>query len=130
MRLIDADDFIARTRELYNQAGWGFRDIHYSQSDVEFNLSMMPTIGEWVPIKLRPMTEEEKEAWAEYGDFNEIFDCPMPADGQLIWVTSKCGNLWQDTCEDDGGLLSLEGNSDWDDIVAWMPLPEPYTEKK
>lgn len=90
-----------------------------------------PTVGEWIPIKLRPMTEEEKEAWAEYGDFDEIFDCPMPADGQLIWVTSKCGNLWQDTCEDDGGLLSLEENGDWDDIVAWMPVykPEPYKEE-
>ena len=89
-------------------------------------------VGEWVPIKLRPMTEEEKEAWAEYGDyFDEIFDCPMPADGQLIWVTSKCGNLWQDTCEDDGGLLSLEENGDWYDIVAWMPVykPEPYKEE-
>lgn len=55
MRLIDADDFIAQTRELYNQAGWGFRDIHYSQSAVEFNLSMMPTIdpvryGRWVKM--------------------------------------------------------------------------------
>lgn len=55
MRLIDVDDFIAQTRELYNQAGWGFRDIHYSQSDVEMNLSMMPTIdpvrhGRWIDL--------------------------------------------------------------------------------
>ena len=53
MRLIDADDFIAQSRELYVLAGWGFRDIHYSQSDIEFNLSMMPTIepvrhGRWI----------------------------------------------------------------------------------
>lgn len=55
MRLIDVDDFITKTRELYNQAGWGFRDVHYSQSDIEFNLSMMPTIdpvrhGRWIDL--------------------------------------------------------------------------------
>ena len=53
MRLIDAEEFIAETRALYNQAGWDIRDIHYSQSDVEMNLSMMPTIvpakcGRWI----------------------------------------------------------------------------------
>ena len=88
-------------------------------------------VGEWVPIKFSPMTEEEKKAW-DWLDCDEMFDCPMPEDGQLIWVTSKCGNVWQDTCKDDGGLLFLEGNGDWDDIVAWMPVykPEPYKEEE
>ena len=33
-----------------------------------------------------------------------------------------------DICEIDGGLYGLEGNGDWDDIVAWMPFkrPEPW----
>lgn len=28
----------------------------------------------------------------------------------------------------NGGLMGLEENGDWEDIVAWMPLPEPYKE--
>lgn len=88
----------------------------------------------WIPVKSRPMDEEEKRYWEEhYGyafgeDYDGImFDCLMPEDGQEIWVCSKCGNVWQDTCEVDEGI-GLEGNGDWDDIVAWMPFerPEPW----
>ena len=88
----------------------------------------------WIPIKYRPMTEDEKKYLEEhYGykfgeDFDGImFDCPMPEDGEEVWVCSKCGNVWQDTCEVDEGI-GLEGNGDWDDIVAWMPFerPKPY----
>ena len=50
----------------------------------------------------------------------------MPDDGQKILVCSKCGNIWIDTHEDDGSLMGLEENGDWEDIVAWMPRPEPY----
>ena len=88
----------------------------------------------WIPVKTRPMNKEERQYWEEhYGytfgeDFDGImFDCPMPEDGEEVWVCSKCGNVWQDTCEEDEGI-GLEGNGDWDDIVAWMPFnrPEPY----
>ena len=50
MRLVDADAFKAEGRELYRQAGWDLRDVHYSQMDVECNIDMMPTI-EAEPIK-------------------------------------------------------------------------------
>jgi len=92
----------------------------------------MPTIEvepRWVPIKYRPMDEEEKQYWSEYmgvDDEMEMFDCPMPEDGQEILVTFKSGYVNMDVCEIDGGLYGLEGNGDWDGIIAWMPLPEPY----
>lgn len=50
MRLVDADTFKAEGRELYRDAGWDLRDVHYSQMDVECNIDMMPTI-EAEPIK-------------------------------------------------------------------------------
>lgn len=89
----------------------------------------------WIPIKFRPMDEEEKQYWEEHYDYDfgddydgTMFDCPMPDDGDEVWVCSKCGNVWQDTCQWDDGGLYLESNGDWDDIVAWMPFnrPEPY----
>lgn len=88
----------------------------------------------WIPITYRPMNEEEKKYWEEHYDYDfgedydgTMFDCPMPDDGDEVWVCSKCGNVWQDTCEIDEGI-GLEGNGDWEDIVAWMPFnrPKPY----
>lgn len=88
----------------------------------------------WIPVKTRPMDEEEKRYWEEHyaytfgEDYDGImFDCPMPEDGQEVWVCSKSGYVWEDTCEVDIGF-GLEGNGDWDDIVAWMPFerPEPW----
>lgn len=62
----------------------------------------------WIPVKTRPMTEEERQYYSElYGydiEYEEaiMFDCKMPKDGQEIWVCSKCGNVWEDTWSDDG----------------------------
>lgn len=84
----------------------------------------------WTPIKVRPMDDEERKEWSErigYDiEYDEavMFDCPMPDDGQEVWVCSKCGNVWQDTCRIDEGIY-LEENGDWLDIVAWMPYEEP-----
>lgn len=50
MRLVDADAFKAEGRELYREAGWDLREVHYSQMDVECNIDMMPTI-EAEPVK-------------------------------------------------------------------------------
>ena len=101
-------------------------------------LEMLPSAQQWIPVKTRPMTQEEREYyelhWGVVLDDEEavLFDCPMPEDKQTIWVTTKNGYLFQDTCENDDGYIGLEGNGDWYDIVAWMPVlvPEPYKEGK
>ena len=88
----------------------------------------------WIPIKTRPMTDEERDYWSgQYGydvedEYAVMFDCEMPKDKQAIWVQSKCGYVFEDVCENDDGMIGLEGNGDWDDIVAWMPkyIPEPW----
>ena len=88
----------------------------------------------WIPIKTRPMTDEEIEYYAEHygydveGDWAVMFDCPMPEDGQEVWVCFKSGYVAEDVCDNDDVMIGLEGNGDWDDVVAWMPKirPEPY----
>ena len=95
----------------------------------------VPGKQQWIPVKTRPMDEEERTyCLEELGwslDDNEavMFESLMPGDGQEVWVCSKSGNVWQDTCEVDEGI-GLEENGDWLDIVAWMPYerPEPYKE--
>lgn len=101
--------------------------------------------GEWIPIKYRPLTEEERIAFAEhYGveccdtleEKAEVlkealaFDCPMPEDRQSILISTSWGVV-EDVADNDidgeGFICSgLEINGDWDGVDAWMPLPKPY----
>ena len=98
--------------------------------DLAVELLQMP---QWNSIKYRPMTEEEvletEEKWGIELTIDErvCFDCSMPEDNQEILVCTKWGRIYIDRCEleiDSG--YGLETNGDWDGIIAWMPLPEPY----
>ena len=95
----------------------------------------LPSAQEWIPVKYRPMTAEERKRFEEeytYGyeledDEAIMFDCKMPEDGQEILVSYRYGYVDKDICQYDGEFYGLEGNGDWEGITAWMPLPEPYT---
>lgn len=89
----------------------------------------------WVPIKYRPLTEEERIHFSEYWGIEycdtlseKAFDCPMPGHKQEILLTTNWG-VKEDVClyDPDEGY-SLEENGDWDGVIAWMPKPEPYKE--
>lgn len=87
---------------------------------------------EWIPIKTRPMTEEEKEHYRELGwddtflDEIVMYDCDLPKDGQEVLITTKYGEVQTDTFCDDGDGASFEIYSDDGYVLAWMPKPEPY----
>lgn len=52
---------------------------------------------EWIPIKMRPGTDEEYEDFCKYGDCPRedfrVFDCPTPDDDQEVFVTTRWGNV-------------------------------------
>lgn len=76
----------------------------------------------WIPIKTRELTAEEKE---ECPDITFMWDCPLPDDAQDVLITTKWGDVRLCTfCVDDLG--SYFDEMDDDDVLAWMPLPEPY----
>ena len=85
--------------------------------------------GGWIPIKTRPMTDEEKEHYSSLGwdedSLECMYDCPLPDDGQEVLVTDRYGHVEVDTFYRDDGCY-FENNSDYDDVKAWMSLPEPY----
>lgn len=92
-------------------------------------------MSEWIPITTRKLTKEEKEKAAEKNgmnpeDFDDcwVFTCPLPDIDQEVLVTTKIwGNVVIDTFVDDGeGCSYFEDHYDEDDLLAWMPLPEPY----
>ena len=104
--------------------------------DVIDNFPTIPQ-GEWIPIKYRPMTSEERKEFAEhygieYCDTLEekIFDCPMPEDGQRILLSRSWGidtDVADNDIDGEGFICyGLYGNGDWDGVDAWMPVPEPY----
>ncbi len=83
--------------------------------------------GHWIPVKFRPLTDEEQE---EYPDYCYMADCLMPDDGEEILVSTKYGSVEKDECGFDDGYY-LDSGYDWQtDIVAWMPLPQPYKADK
>ena len=78
----------------------------------------------WIPIKFRELTEEENEQFGDECD--KAFDCLLPDDDQEVLVSTKWG-VDKDTFCIDGYGMYFE-NYDADDLLAWMPLPEPYKE--
>ena len=86
--------------------------------------------GGWIPVKTRPMTEEEKEYYSEYlfEDNGLIYECPLPEDGQEVLVTSKYGSVDKTTFYTDCGNY-FENYEDYDEVIAWQPLPEPFKER-
>jgi hypothetical protein len=79
---------------------------------------------DWIPIKTRPLTEEEKEI---YPDYTFIYDCRMPEDGEEVLVTTKYGVYSDRYYWDDCGCY-FEDHYDDGEVLAWKPLPEPYKE--
>jgi hypothetical protein len=80
-------------------------------------------INKWILVKFRPLTNEEQK---EYPNYCYMADCPMPDDGEEILVSTKHGSVEKDWCGFDDGYY-LDSGHDWQtDIVAWMPLPQPY----
>lgn len=80
----------------------------------------------WIPIKWHEITDEEREREGYPKDWVVHIDCEMPCDEQEILIQAKKGYIRWDVCYEDDGF-SLDSGWDWiEDIVAWMPLPEPY----
>lgn len=91
----------------------------------------------WIPITARPIDEEERLKWAEEvglileNDEALIYTSQLPDDGQEVLVCGRSGRVWIDTFYNDPDYgCYFEENGDMDGIVAWMPLPKPYRERR
>lgn len=87
--------------------------------------------GEWIPVKYRPMTDEEFERMKElFGEDIErddfsVFECPMPKDGQEVLISSHWG-VEKDTAHYENGEYWLDCRDNWEGVEAWMPSSEQY----
>ena len=80
----------------------------------------MPKVGEWIPV-----THEIDEESGEY-----MFTCQLPEEGERVIVVDRWGYINIDEQCYDGYGWYLDDGGDWNDIVAWMPLPEAYGGKE
>ena len=152
MRLIDADalkQVVEQVNKTYtemsaNELGYDILGLIDNAPTVEltFEEAFQKTVcknklycpqrpqGEWIPIKMRPGTDEEYEEFSLYGDCPRedfrVFECPLPDDEQKVLVTTRWGDICTDIWHRDIDCCYFEDNCDDDDVVAWMPLPEPY----
>ena len=136
MRPIDADEI---KYEVHEKLGLGI-DYSINESDVSYvvykhQIDSMPTVDpmKWIPIKSRPMNEEERAEWSEKlgyeieDDEAVIYTSQLPDDGQEVLTCSRYGEVRIDTFENDPDYgCSFEENGDMDGIVAWMPKPDPW----
>ena len=83
----------------------------------------------WIPIKTRPLTNKEKEEYADLGysedSIDSMYDCPLPEDGEEVLITTRYDEVTTDTFYRDEGCY-FETYCDKDDVKAWMSKPEPY----
>lgn len=98
-----------------------------------YNVAMQKAIHKlkdgWIPIKMRPGTDEEYEEFCKYEecpreDFR-VFECSLPDDGVEVLITTKYGYVAVSTFYNDD-CAYFEGYEDDGEVVAWMPLPEAY----
>ncbi len=83
----------------------------------------------WIPFNTRSLTEKEKE---DHPEWDCILDCKLPDDGQAILVSINVRGherVQYDEFFTDGGSYLDSGYEIGTEATAWMPLPEPYTER-
>lgn len=103
---------------------------HEYKKDIRKDIEALPSVqpNKWIPVKWHEITDEEREREGYPKEWVCHLDSIMPYDGQRILITTKGGFVELDECySDDGCEFSLDSGYDWvDDVIAWMPLPEPY----
>jgi len=111
MRLIDADEAVARIDAKLNEMST-FTDneygiMGYRNACVAFKrmLDSVPTVNEWIPMSERP-----------------------PKKGQYVLVSTDMNYVATATFQ--GDYWESTSDLDWEEVLAWMPSPEPYRGKK
>ena len=99
--------------EEYNK-GWNACNKYWCNT-----IKRQPKVGEWIPCSER-LPELHRVDMQSSGEYYMISDSVIITDGESIGLTK-----YEVDDDDRKGWLEceFEGN---EDVVAWMPLPEPY----
>ena len=82
-------------------------------------IKAQPKIGEWIPCSER-LPEMHREDMEAEGEYYMISNPVIVTEGQQIYIAEYEADM-----DYRYGWHSLDGE-DYDNIIAWMPLPKPY----
>lgn len=120
------EEAIEVIKDIYNYTKW---DTYTTNEARTMAIKALEQEPKWIPIKIRPLTEKEKEEYADLGysedSISFMYDCPLPEDGKEVLITTRYDDVRTDTFYRDEGCY-FETYCDDDDVKAWMPLPQPY----
>ncbi|MGN1343779.1 MAG: hypothetical protein ACI4U3_04315 [Traorella sp.] len=86
-------------------------------------LKVLRKVNKWIPITYHETTDDDG---IDKEQFPLMLDCALPEDDTEIIVCTKCGGVFADTFFNDDGCYLESGFDIIKDVIAWMPLPEPY----
>ena len=89
-----------------------------SLNDVECFLEAQPSVQQWIPVTKR-LPENPKSNL----DVQSYLTC---INYHRMQILDWCDG-WNCCFKDDG---SIYRDSEFKDVVAWMPLPEPYKKRR
>lgn len=94
-------------------------DIVAGMRQIASVIEEQPKIGEWIPCSER-LPEMHREDMEAEGEYYMISNPVIVTDGQQIYIAEYEADM-----DYRYGWHSLDGE-DYDNIIAWIPLPKPY----
>lgn len=84
---------------------------------------------QWHVLTRRPMDEDERKEWSERLGYDIEYDdayiySNLPDDEEEVIICTHNGHVCTDIYYNDDD--SYFDNHELDEVVAWMPLPEPW----
>ena len=96
----------------------------YPEEYLDIAINVLEEDIQWIPIKTRPLTEEEREIFGDEYEF--MYDCDLPKNGQDVLITHQNGKVYADTFYTYDSSY-FETYCDEGEVIAWRPFPKPYT---
>mgnify|MGYP001001290710 CR=1 FL=1 len=118
MRLIDADRLMTVIKP--------HKDSVFFQYEILDFIKEQPTIKQWHKLTFRPLTDEEKEEYANQ-EWTYMID-GLPDLGEDVIVTNGT-NAWVDSFDIDDFVYLSGTDNDIDGVIAWMEIPS-YKEEQ
>lgn len=91
----------------------------------------------WIPVETRDLTADEVAELMKSTDIIDSDDidhwcycCPLPDHNQDVMITTEYGDIRITPFYADEYGCYFEDYEDRDDVLAWMPLPKPYTKEE
>jgi hypothetical protein len=123
MRLIDVDKLIDELCSDIEDESFG----EVVNAEILEWLDAQPIVARWHKLIFRNLTPEEEKEYANF-DWSYMVE-NLPDYGEEVLVTDG-KNVWIDSFDEDAYVYLSGTDSDLDDVIAWMEIPEPYKENE